>query len=78
MKTAGKIITAASAGVAAGAALGILFAPDKGIETRKKINAQGKKLANGAKDKLNKSKEKFNGLKEDVEKMIKDNVEAFI
>lgn len=43
MNRTGKIITAFAAGAAAGAVLGILFAPGKGRETRKKINEQGKK-----------------------------------
>ena len=33
----GKVITGIVAGMAAGAVLGILLAPDKGSETRKKI-----------------------------------------
>jgi len=43
MNNSNKILTAIGAGVLVGAALGILFAPDKGSETRKKISGQGKK-----------------------------------
>jgi gas vesicle protein len=38
MKTYGKVLIAVGAGLAAGVVLGILFAPDKGTETRKKIS----------------------------------------
>ena len=42
---AGKIIGGILAGIAAGAVLGFLFAPDKGSETRKKISKKGEDLA---------------------------------
>ena len=38
MSKSGKILVAVAAGIAAGAVLGILFAPGKGSETRKKLN----------------------------------------
>lgn len=37
MENTGKIIAAFLAGAAAGAGLGLLLAPDKGDETRKKV-----------------------------------------
>lgn len=40
----GKIIVAALVGVVIGGALGVLFAPAKGSETRKKLMANGEQL----------------------------------
>jgi gas vesicle protein len=56
MNNNGRILAAVAAGIAAGAVPGILFAPDKGSETRKKINEQGKKIADGVKEKFNRGK----------------------
>jgi gas vesicle protein len=68
MNNTGKILTALAVGVVAGAVLGILFAPDKGSETRSKISEQGKKFGEALKDELRKGKEKFDDMKEDLRK----------
>jgi gas vesicle protein len=38
MKSTGKVLLALGCGAAIGALLGVLFAPDKGSETRKKLS----------------------------------------
>lgn len=48
----GKVLLGVLAGVAAGAILGILFAPDKGTNTRKKILSKGEDYADGLKEKF--------------------------
>jgi gas vesicle protein len=77
MNTSGKILAAVAAGIAAGAVLGILFAPDKGTETRRKISEQGHKFAEGVKTKFSKGKEKFDDLKEGLKHRMDEKVEDF-
>ena len=55
----GKLIGALLLGAAVGGVLGILFAPEKGSETRKKLSEKGVDLTDGM-------KEKFNILLEDL------------
>jgi gas vesicle protein len=55
MSNAGKVLTALGLGVLAGAILGILYAPDKGSETRKKISSKAGEMA-----------DKLKGMKETV------------
>lgn len=47
-----KVILGALAGLAAGALIGILFAPDKGSDTRKKIANKGEAYFDSAKEKI--------------------------
>jgi len=65
MNNTSKILTALIVGAAVGAVLGILYAPDKGSETRKKVNEEGKKMSDAIKNKFNEVKEKMASAKED-------------
>lgn len=78
MNTSAKILAAMVAGIAAGAVIGVLFAPDKGSETRKKISNEGKKLAKGFTDKIDKGKATLNELKNDIKQTVKEKVEEFV
>ena len=48
-----KVITGILIGAAAGAILGILFAPEKGVETRIKLGKKGVDLKDSIKSKMN-------------------------
>jgi len=66
----GKLILSALAGLAAGAVAGILFAPEKGKDTRKKISKKSEAYMRTYKGKFNKAVDKlagkFDNLKEEV------------
>jgi gas vesicle protein len=78
MNNNGKILVALAAGIAVGAVAGILFAPDKGSETRRKINEKGKKFAEEFKEKFSRAKEKANDMKEEFRKTAKETAEEFV
>lgn len=59
----GKVVLGTLAGLAVGAILGILFAPEKGSTTRKQITDKGD-------DYLDELKSKFNGLCEAVSEKL--------
>jgi gas vesicle protein len=68
--SSGKVLLGVLAGVAAGALLGILFAPDKGWNTRKRISKKAEDYAEALKEKfkefLDDFSEKFEEVKEDA------------
>jgi gas vesicle protein len=70
MKNSSKVLVALGAGVAIGGLLGVLFAPGKGSETRKKIAEKGNELTDAVKEKLNMGREKMEGLREGLREKI--------
>lgn len=66
-----KVIVALLAGLAAGAALGILFAPDKGAETRDKLNDSLRKLGDSIRETAATEIDNLRGLKDKVVDNIK-------
>jgi gas vesicle protein len=79
--SAEKIITGVLIGAAAGAILGVLFAPDRGSETRRKISEKGTDLAGSLKNKFNdfvdSVAEKFQGTKDEAESIAEKGKEKF-
>ncbi|MBC7418898.1 MAG: YtxH domain-containing protein, partial [Pedobacter sp.] len=68
-----KVALALVAGLAVGAIVSVLFAPNKGEDTRGKIAGKAKDLQYGIKDKYNLMREKVFGveaIEEDIEKEI--------
>jgi gas vesicle protein len=70
MTNTNKILAAVGIGMAAGAILGILFAPDKGTETRELLARKGTKLTDSIKDRLHQGEKKFSSLKDEFRKGV--------
>ncbi len=76
-----KILLGFLAGTVAGAAIGILFAPDKGSETRRKIVDESQDLADNLKGKFNNLvdgvKEKFSSVRSEAEDVAEKGYTAY-
>lgn len=70
MNNFSKVLIGVSAGLVTGTILGVLFAPDKGKETRKEISERVKKLGDMIEKDFKKGKEKFSELKEKAAQLV--------
>lgn len=66
MKPLVKTIAALGAGLAVGAAAGVLLAPRKGEETRKLIRQKGQKIADRMQSKVKEGEKLVTGVKGDI------------
>lgn len=67
-----KMLLGLFAGVAVGAAMGILFAPEKGTDMRKKISSKGNDYKNNLRDKFGNLVESATGTVESVKSKINE------
>ena len=72
MNSSSKVLLALLGGVAVGAAMGILFAPDKGSETRKKVADAAKDFSDKAKEKVKEGMKMASGFKSKVNDEAED------
>lgn len=76
MKDNSKVLLALLTGLAAGAAMGILFAPEKGSETRDKLSDSLKNLGDSIKDRAANEIESLTDFKEKVVESIKSKLKT--
>lgn len=70
-----KVVAALLAGLAAGAAVGLLFAPEKGADTREKLNESLKDLGDAIKERSAEQKEHLNELKDKLVSTIRGKID---
>ncbi|KKX49030.1 MULTISPECIES: YtxH domain-containing protein [Sphingobacterium] len=74
MNDTSKVVVALLAGLAAGTALGILFAPDKGTETRDKLNESLADLGDAIRERAEEQFDQLNDFKEKIVSTLKTKI----
>lgn len=74
MSNTNSTIAGVLAGLAVGGALGILFAPKSGKETREEIGEKASEMV----DKANKMKEELTGMLSEVSAKEKERIQSYI
>ena len=70
MEKNNKVLISLGIGLAVGTVLGILFAPNKGADTRKKIKDTGTKLSDDLTKSVTKIKESVQGFRNNVKEKM--------
>jgi gas vesicle protein len=70
--SSGKVLLGVLAGVAAGALLGVLFAPDKGWNTRKRISKKADDYMDGLREKFEEFLDTLSVKVEEVKDQVSD------
>jgi gas vesicle protein len=70
--SSGKVLLGVLAGVAVGAVLGVLFAPDKGSNTRKRISKKGEGLADDLREKFDEFLDSISVKVDEVKEEVAD------
>ena len=76
MNDSSKVLVGLLAGLAAGAALGLLFAPEKGTETRDKLSQSLKDLGDTIKDRAADEINNLSAFKDKVVGSVKSKVSS--
>ncbi|MCL7988532.1 YtxH domain-containing protein [Sphingobacterium sp. lm-10] len=71
MNYSGKVLTALLTGLAAGTVLGVLFAPEKGSETRDKLNESLSDLGDAIKERAEEQLDQLSDLREKLVASLK-------
>lgn len=76
LKETGKIVSALLVGALCGVAIGVLFAPDKGSRTRRRLIGSAQDLAEDLKQKMKDEAEVFRARAEELEQLAENKLET--